>query len=100
MQKRFSQSLLFAIRNRINIEELIVSTLQLPSKSSEGYQRFLCPDCHEFRTACNTKTNLARCFLCARNFNTIDIVITVHKCSFVQAVQFLQKHLPSSFRSV
>lgn len=93
-QKRFSAHLLRALRNRIPIADLIGNDLDLPSKESEGYLRFLCPVCSEFNTATNPLTNLARCFRCSRNFNPIDMVMTVRECSFVEAVEGLKKLLP------
>lgn len=77
------------MRNDIPIEILIADVLEMPNKISEGYFRFLCPDCSEFNTAINPKTNLARCFRCERNFNPIDMVIVVKSYSFTQAVDWL-----------
>lgn len=93
-QKRFSAHLLRALRNRIPIADLISNDLNLPSKESEGYLRFLCPVCSEFNTATNPLTNLARCFRCSRNFNPIDMVMAVQECSFVDAVERLKNLLP------
>ncbi len=47
--------------------------------------------CWEFTSAVNPKTNLARCFGCEKNFNPIDMVITVEKCNFKDAVAGLEK---------
>ncbi len=93
-KKRFSAHLLRALRNRIPIADLIGNDLDIPSKESEGYLRFLCPVCSEFNTATNPLTNLARCFRCSRNFNPIDMVMAVQKCSFVDAVEDLKHLLP------
>lgn len=92
--KRFSAYLLRALRNRIPIAGLIENDLDLPSKESEGYLRFLCPVCSEFNTATNPLTNLARCFRCRKNFNPIDMVMAVQECSFVDAVESLRSLLP------
>ena len=92
--KRFSAHLLRALRNRIPIADLISNDLDLPSKESEGYLRFLCPVCSEFNTATNPLTNLARCFRCSRNFNPIDMLMAVRKCSFVEAAENLKHLLP------
>ena len=92
--KRFSVHVLRALRNRIPIADLISNELDLPSKESEGYLRFLCPVCSEFNTATNPLTNLARCFRCSRNFNPIDMVMAVQECSFVDAVEDLKNLLP------
>jgi hypothetical protein len=60
MVQRLSKEELFRIRNHIPINDVIVRVLDLPSKTRDGYLRFLCPICSEFMTACNPKTNLAR----------------------------------------
>ena len=93
--QRFSSALLKELRNRIPINLLITSKLNIPAKQVEGYLRFLCPLCHEFNTATNPKTNLSRCFSCRKNFNPIDIVIAYRKCSFIEAVRFLKSILAS-----
>ncbi len=62
----------------------------MPSKTTEGYFRFLCPVCNEFNTATNPKTNLARCFGCRRNFNPIDMVMVVKRMNFKDAVEYLK----------
>ena len=94
MNRRFSASLLFSLRNQVAIAELIRDRLQLPCKLSEGLFRFLCPLCAEFHTATNPRTNLARCFRCRRNFNTIDLLMLVDHCTFVEAVMSLRRLLP------
>jgi hypothetical protein len=94
MPKRcFSSSQLYAMRNEINIEMLIEKTLGIPSRVTKGCFRFLCPLCNGFDTAVNPKTNLARCFRCEKNFNTIDLVMLIRKTNFVQSVS-----LPRSYR--
>lgn len=93
MQKRFSSHELYELRNAIPITRLIAEELQVPSKISEGFFRFLCPVCHEFQTGTHPVTNLARCFRCKRNFNTIDLVMTVKGWGFKDSVVFLQKIL-------
>src|SRR3990172_7961228 len=40
-------------------------------------------------------SNLARCFRCAKNFNTIDLVLITKKLSFVETIKFLNQYLPS-----
>ena len=68
MAKRFSEKLLYRIRNEVPLASLLRETLQQPCKKSEGYDRFLCPRCGEFNTAINPKNNLGRCFRCEENF--------------------------------
>lgn len=92
MNRRFSSKELFAIRNYIPIDEFIEKCLMIPVRFSEGFFRFLCPVCNEFQTATNPQTNLARCFRCERNFNTIDMVMICRKMDFVKSVKFLKTY--------
>ena len=91
--RRISAERLRRLRNEIPIRGVIERVVELPSKEIEGVFRFLCPRCNEFNTATNPKTNLARCFRCQQNFNAIDIVMTVERCSFVDAVRMLERLL-------
>jgi len=88
--KRFSKHELFKLRNSISINMLISEILKLPSKTSQGQLRFLCPLCSQFNTATKRETNLARCFHCQRNFNTIEMVMETKNLDFIQSAQFLQ----------
>jgi len=90
--KRFTQNELFELRNHIPINVLIEDRLKMTAKISEGHFRFLCPLCGEFQTATNPKTNLARCFRCEKNFNTIDMVMTCEKTTFVKTVTTLKAY--------
>ena len=82
------------LRNEIPVAALIADVLRLEYRHSEGHWRFLCPLCQGFHTAVNPRTNLARCFDCQKNFNPIDLVLTVKHCDFHQAVAFLDPLLP------
>ena len=91
MTKRcFSSQQLYTLRNDIAVQMLIEKTLRIPWRVTEGCFRFLCPLCNAFDTAVNPKTNLARCFRCEKNFNTIDLVMLIRQTDFVQSVKFLQ----------
>ncbi len=90
--KRFTQNELFELRNHIPISALIADRLNIPSKIREGQFRFLCPLCGEFQTATNPTTNLARCFRCEKNFNTIDMVMTCEHTSFIETVHALKAY--------
>lgn len=92
-RERFSRSELFEIRNRIAIDKVIEHIVELPCKIRDGHLRFICPLCSEFNTATNSKTNLARCFRCERNFNPIDMIMLVEGVGFVEAVKSLKEHL-------
>jgi len=89
MAQNYSPEFLRDLRNRILIDLLITEGLNIPFKQRDGYLRFLCPMCGDFHTATNQKTNLARCFRCQKNFNPIDMVMTVRQCTFIESVQFL-----------
>lgn len=90
MNRRFSSRELYSLRNFIPIDKLIEVELGVPSKISEGYFRFLCPACNGFQTATNPLTNLARCFHCEKNFNTIDMVMAFRGTDFVETVKYLK----------
>ena len=96
MRRRFSSDELFELRNSIPIDTVIKELLALPGKSSEGLFRFVCPICNEFQTATNPRTNLARCFLCQKNFNAIDLVMLVKKAGFIESVTYLKGVLDNS----
>lgn len=89
-ESHYTRQELFILRNHIPIDSLI-KELGIPSKMIEGYFRFCCPVCHEFNTGVNPKTNLARCFDCRKNYNTIDLVMLVKESNFIQSVNFLQR---------
>jgi DNA primase len=91
--KTLEPKTLHALRNAIPIDNLI-ACLNLPHKHREGFLRFLCPSCSEMNSAVNPRTNLARCFTCQRNFNTIEITMAAKHATFKQAVQALLPLLP------
>jgi len=90
MSDTLSKLHLRELRNRIEMIPLIAEVLELIYQTHDGRFRFMCPLCHDFDTAVNLDTNLARCFRCQRNFNPIDMVMTVKRYSFMQAVRYLQ----------
>ncbi len=89
MGARIAKEELRRLRNEIPIAALI-DHFEIPWKIRDGLFRFLCPLCFEYHTATNPKTNLARCFRCERNFNTIDLVVMMRKASFLDAVRYLR----------
>jgi len=93
MKKNFSSSELFELRNAIPMDMLIKDGLRIPSKVSDDVFRFLCPICNEFQTSVNPATNLARCFRCEKNFNTIDLVMSVRRSGFKESILFLKQML-------
>jgi DNA primase len=88
IMKTFDSQTLHALRNAIPMQRLI-PMLHLPHKHREGFLRFLCPSCSEMNSAVNPRTNLARCFTCNRNFNTIELTMASRGIPFKQAVQDL-----------
>ena len=95
MPKYFPRQLLYRIRNEIPLASL-VAELQWPHKTRDGRLCLLCPRCSELIAVVNPRTNLARCFRCEENFNTIDLTMSIKDCDFVDAVHFLEPLLPTS----
>ncbi len=86
----YSSRELFILRNHIHVDSLIKG-LEIPSKMIEGYFRFCCPVCGGFNTGVKPQTNLARCFGCKKNYNTIDLVMLVTGSDFIHSVKFLKR---------
>jgi DNA primase len=86
---QYTRDELFVLRNHVPVDNLI-KQLGITSKMSEGCFRFSCPICREFDTGVNPATNLARCFACEKNYNTIDLVMLVKKLDFIHSVKFLK----------
>jgi DNA primase len=63
-----------------------------PAKMSEGYYRFVCPQCGEQRATVNPRNNLAHCFCCGKNWNNIDLLLAL-EYDFVSAVALLERWL-------
>ena len=95
--KRLSSQELYKLRNDIPVDALIKNALDIPWRNTQGCFRFLCPRCNEFNTSVKPATNLARCFRCDKNFNTIDLVMLITQSDFVKSIRFLkdyQKNMP------
>jgi len=92
MPHRFSNQELYQLRNAIPIRLLIQEDLQLRCRVEGHRLHFACPLCSGYDTAINERTNLARCFHCRRNFNTIDLTMLVRGKGFVPTIQFLKSH--------
>jgi len=90
---KYPANFLRMLRNEIPIDEVIINLLNLEVHNSCDRFRFRCPLCYNFHTATNHVTNLARCFDCQKNFNPIDLVMTVGKCSFLDAVEILKDRI-------
>jgi len=87
------------MRNEIDVRMLIEKSLRIPCRVTQGCFRFMCPLCQGFNTAVNPKTNLARCFACEKNFNTIDLVMLIRQTDFVHSATFLQSVLQKNVSS-
>ena len=96
MPRCLSKPYLRRLRNDIAIRALIADILEIPWKTTEGRFRFCCPLCHDFHTATNPRTNLARCFRCEQNFNPIDLTMIDKRYDFLQAVAFLDGYVHNS----
>jgi DNA primase len=94
MPNGYPADFLRRVRNQISIERVIMTMLNMELRHTSKWLRFRCPLCHNFHTATNQITNLARCFDCKENFNPIDMVMAVGKCSFVEAVEYLKERMP------
>jgi len=90
--KKFSKKELYEIRNFIPIQNLM-KDLQVPSIQENDVFRFLCPICMGYNTAIKYDTNLARCFNCHENFNTIEIAMKTRTTGFVDNIKFLKQYL-------
>ena len=93
-RRRFSDQELWEIRNVIPVRFVLEHLCGSECKEIEGYTRFVCPVCHEMRTSIHPEENLGRCFLCQRNFNPIELVMSGCKLAFVESVKLLQKYVP------
>ncbi len=90
MKRRYTKKELYELRNFIPVNDLI-RELKIPFKfDHEGRFRFLCPICNEFTTSTKADTNLARCFRCEENFNTIELTMVCRRWPFVESVEFLK----------
>ena len=87
---RYTRQQPFSLRNHIPIDR-VIDALSIPSSNQAGKYRFSCPTCNEQNTGVNPKTNLARCFICEKNYNTIDLVMKVMNVGFLQSVAYLEK---------
>ena len=88
---RISKQELYHLRNEIPIGDFIADVLKIPSQTTDGRFRFRCPLCNAFNTAVKPETNLARCFNCEKNFNTIDLTMQTRNLNFVDCVNFLRQ---------
>lgn len=77
-----------ALRNDVAVLAVIHS-LGIPTQRRGARVAFRCPACGGFHTATKALTNLARCFVCRRNFNTLELVMAERASSFLEAARFI-----------
>lgn len=94
MINRFSSEYLYRIRNEVPIPYLLEYVFPCHHKHSHGILHFLCPNCGNFNATVNPKNNLAHCFSCGKNFNNIDLAMTLKNLNFPDAVSLLASFLP------
>jgi len=83
------------VRNKIPVCGLIENELGVRCETESGIFRFECPLCGSFHTSVLENKNLARCFGCETNSDTIDIAMEVGKTGFRQSADFLTDLLES-----
>ena len=93
MANCYPDDFLRMLRNQIPIEKVIITMLNLEVRRTSKWLRFRCPMCHNFHTATNRNTNLARCFDCKQSLNPIDLVMVVAEYNFVEAVEYLKERI-------
>jgi transposase-like protein len=81
-----------ALRNNVSVLA-VIQHLGIPTKARGARPAFRCPVCGGFHTATNPLTNLARCFACQRNFNTLELVMAERACTFLEAVDLVGRLL-------
>lgn len=86
----FTPELLRQIRNDLPMPFTLAALGRKgpPFKMSEGYFRFLCPNCGEMRATVNPRNNYSHCFTCKKNLNNIDLLLT-QGYDFREAVSLL-----------
>ena len=82
------------IRNELPMAVLIAALGRdgPPSKARDGRFVFRCPHCGEMDAAVNPRNNLAHCFACGKNLNTIDL-LRLLGYDFASAVAVLEEQL-------
>ena len=92
MTRFFPDDHLRRLRNQVPFPRLFAALRWTHNRRGDQWA-FLCPLCGETQSAVNPRTNLARCFHCETNFNPIDFTMAVQRCSFVDAVHYVELHL-------
>ena len=92
---RVSHERLRALRNDVDIL-FVIANLRIATRLRGSRLTFRCPRCGRFHTAVNRRSNLARCFPCARNFNPIDLLMAERDSPFLEAVHYLEELCRSS----
>ena len=77
------------IRNDANLVE-VIQQLGIPTGRRGKRLIFRCPRCGASHAAISPYRNLAHCFGCQATFNPIDLVMAERRCTFLDAVDFLE----------
>lgn len=88
--RRFSADHLRGLRRAVSLAFLL-ERLGVEVLWRGGRRVFRCPLCRAPRAALHPRLNLARCFRCGRSFNAIDLAIAHRRCSFPDAVRYLER---------
>ncbi len=83
------------LRNDVPVAA-VIHQLGLRTARRGTRHTFQCPGCRTFHTAVNPRTNLARCFRCGRNYNSIDLIMAVSGSRFLDAVRYLGAEIDSA----
>lgn len=88
MTQRILPETLRILRNEVEVDA-VIHALEIPWRREDMKLRFICPQCRGLDTSVHPKVNLARCFSCEQNFNTIDLVMVWRSYPFRKAVDWL-----------
>lgn len=89
---RLSPEYLERLRDDVDVDDVIRS-LAIPVARRGRRVTFRCPNCARFHTVVSAERNRTYCFACSQSYNTIDLVMAERDCSFLEAVEFLDRLL-------
>jgi DNA primase len=88
--RRVTAEELHRLRNDVPMKT-VIAALRIECRTRGDRLAFRCAECRDFHSAIHPRTNLARCFRCARNYNTIDMVMAAQRTGFPEAVRVLRE---------
>lgn len=83
-----SNEYLRALRNDLPLDR-VIARLEIPTGRRGRRTTFRCPLCRTHHTVVDPRSNLGRCFRCARSFNPIDLAMAERGCTFLAAIREL-----------